>query len=132
MKYVLSLLLLVVLFNASYSQKLPKEYVSSASEAETLYRKRNFKEAIPLFQKAFTFNKGMATVLHRYELASCWAVLNQPDSAFVQLKRITDKGNFAGYSLISKDINFINLHNDSRWPVLLEKIQENADRTGKF
>lgn len=129
---ILITLLSILLYTKTHAQKVSREYALYADSAEQYYKKRNFKQAIPKFQKAFLMNKGMATVLHRYELASSWAILDQADSAFVQLKRIVEKGNFAGYDLISKDINFINLHNDKRWGPLLDKIITNGENSGKF
>ena len=132
MKFILSLCILIFSFFSVYSQALSKEYISATREAESFYKKRKYNEAIPIFQAAFIQNKNMASVLHRYELASCFSVLNQPDSAFVQLTRITEKGNFAGYDLISKDINFVNLRKDPRWDSLMEKIKKNAIDSGRF
>jgi hypothetical protein len=64
-------------------------------------------------------------VIHRYKLAASYTQINLIDSAFVQLERIATRGKFKEYEIISKDLLFFPLHNDSRWEAILEKVKAN-------
>lgn len=58
-----------------------------------------------------------------------------PDSAFVQLFRIAEKGNYTNYGHITTDPDLNSLHNDRRWARVIaivkankEKVETNLDK----
>jgi hypothetical protein len=125
-KYFALITLFVVCTEICMGQQGSVEYYQYTKKADALFMRNNYKEALQLYLLAFVANKDLAKVVHRYKAASFWAILNEPDSAFVQLYRIVDKSSFSNYELISADYNLLNLHDDPRWIPLLNKIKTRA------
>jgi hypothetical protein len=94
---------------------------------ENLFAKKKYREALTAYNTAIAANNDMGRVIHRYKVASCYALLGIPDSAFYQLDRIAIKGRFSGIALISNDYNFISLFNDARWERVLSIIRKNSE-----
>jgi hypothetical protein len=104
---------------------LSQQYVALTTKADSLFLKHNYIEAVNLYEDAFAGNYGLGKVIHRYKAASCNALLGKNDRAFEQLNIIATKGKFSNYDIISNDVSFIRLQNDSRWKPLLEIIDKN-------
>ncbi len=64
----------------------------------------------------------------RYNAACSWALANQPDSAFVQLFKIAEKGNYTNYGHITTDTDLNTLHNDERWNRVIEIVKSNKEK----
>jgi hypothetical protein len=105
---------------------IPADYPTLTKQADYFYDKKEFSKAIEGYTSAFVRNKDMGQVKHRYKLACCYVQTKQYDSAFVQLFRIAEKGQFYNYNTLAADSCFTPLHNDKRWPRLMERVQENA------
>lgn len=107
----------------TFAQSPIQQYDKLAEQADKFFFKKEYKKAVELYQTAIKTNNDQARVKHRYRLASAWTALSMPDSAFIQLYRIVEKGNFSEISLLENDIDFISLHKDTRWKTLLEKMR---------
>lgn len=106
-----------------FAQSTIQQYDKLAEQADKLFFKKEYKKAVELYQTAIKTNNDQARVKHRYRLAAAWTALSMPDSAFIQLYRIVEKGNFSEIALLEKDIDFFSLHEDKRWKALLERMR---------
>lgn len=106
-----------------FAQSTIQQYEKLSGQADKLFFKKEYKKAVELYQTAIRVNNDQARVKHRYRLAAAWTALSMPDSAFVQLYRIVEKGNFSEISLLERDIDFLSLHEDKRWKALLERMR---------
>lgn len=106
-----------------FAQSTVQQYDKLAEQGDKFFFKREYKKAVELYQTAIKTNNDQARVKHRYRLAAAWTALSMPDSAFVQLYRIVEKGNFSEISLLERDIDFFSLHEDGRWKALLERMR---------
>lgn len=126
LKFILTIVFILVIDNNSFAQsKFLNKYEYFSHLGDSLYRVQQPEKAIIYYNLAINANNGMAKVIHRYNLASCYSLQGKIDSAFIQLNRIIEKVNFSGYELISLDRAFFNLHNDSRWRPLLKRVEKN-------
>ncbi|MCB7482136.1 DUF6624 domain-containing protein [Christiangramia sediminis] len=123
---ILSALLSLLSFNSSYSQDKEK-YNDLVNKARDLYENEDYKLAAEKYSEAFTAwgDKGYNT--HRYYAASAWALAKEPDSAFVQLFRIAEKGNYSSYGQISTDPALEELNCYDRWAEVLAMIKKNKE-----
>jgi len=64
----------------------------------------------------------------RYNAACSWALANQPDSAFVQLFKIAENGNYTNYGHITTDTDLNTLHNDERWNKVIGIVKANKEK----
>jgi hypothetical protein len=60
----------------------------------------------------------------RYDAAWAWALMKAPDSAFYHLNIIASDSWNTLYESIKDDDSFLPLHNDSRWPLILERLKK--------
>ncbi|TAJ54182.1 MAG: hypothetical protein EPO58_09295 [Chitinophagaceae bacterium] len=120
------LTIFLLAFKVTLFSQLPlKEYEDSTAKAYKLFQKKKYAEAVSIYSKTFILNAGMGKVIDRYRTASCWALLNNSDSAFFHLDKIAGKGKFGEFELISADYNFLGLQKDPRWEIIMEKIKLN-------
>jgi hypothetical protein len=103
------------------------QYNLLASKADSLFWVKLYKEAAFTYSLAFSKNKDMGAVKHRYAAATCWALSLVPDSAFYQLNRIATKGGYMDYNQITTDVNFSKLKEDKRWSPLIEQVLRNKE-----
>jgi hypothetical protein len=131
--YIFTFLIFVtnIVYSQQNSQNVSSLYLDYSKKADDSYLNNNFIEAVKFYKLAFDANGGVGRVIHRYNLASCWANLDKPDSAFVQLERIAEKGNFSNVELISMDFNLKKLHSNVRWKPLIERIKRNNNLKNK-
>jgi hypothetical protein len=129
MKKIILITFLIFSFAESFSQQVSKAYEEYVQKADLLFNEKEYSKAAQLYSLAFDANGGLGKVRHRYKAAACWTQLSKPDSAFVQLNKIAGRGNFTDYELLSMDVDFMPLHNDPRWPVLIEKVRQNQVKT---
>jgi tetratricopeptide (TPR) repeat protein len=107
------------------SQPASHSYQTDTNKADSFFDAKKYDSAVQLYTKAFNENNDLGKSGHRYKAAVCYAMLKRIDNAFIQLNKISAAGKFANYDLISKDINFINLHSDKRWQEVLLRVKEN-------
>jgi hypothetical protein len=114
-----------MLTGMTYAQQNLVAYNEHTQLADSFFSQRNYKKAVQSYSTAFIINGDMGKVIHRYRAASCWALLENKDSAFFQLQRAVEKGKFSAYDLIKADVNLLTLHQDERWEPLLNKVADN-------
>jgi len=61
----------------------------------------------------------------RYNAACCWAKLNNKDSAFYQLSRISKVSTYSDYDKFESEEALTILHSDTRWKVIIDKLKTN-------
>jgi hypothetical protein len=127
-------LLLSVVFPLTISSNLmgqtpPKEYFDNIKKADSLYENKDFKTSADYYSKAFAINNGKGLYADRYNAACSWSLCNNKDSAFFNLYRIAEKGNYSDYKHITSDQDLTNLHGDSRWATLINMIQKNKEKS---
>ena len=100
-------------------------YSKLISKADSLYYAKEYLKSAQTFNYAFLMNNDMGLVKDRYNAACSWALSNYADSAFSQLFRIVDKGNFKDDVNLLGDPDLKSLQTDSRWKLLLQKVIAN-------
>ena len=103
-------------------------YEQLTRKADSFFMLRQFSAAVKLYMIAFKNNSDRGQVAHRYKAACCYTQLNEADSAFEQLFRIADKGNYYNYIEIQDERYLMPLQKDNRWTTLLKLIKSNAEK----
>jgi len=98
------------------------------SIAHKLQTNNQHKEAAIVFTKAFLSNGNRGTLDDRYDAARAWTRAEYPDSAFYQLFRIAEKGNFTEYKRLTTEKDFQPLHALPKWNMLTELVLSNKQR----
>ena len=111
--------------NFCLSQKNIIEYDKLIRIADSNFKSNNYRDAVNYYSKAFEKN-GLGKVKDRYKAAICYAILNNVDSSFVQLIRISFTGKYSNYQEIINEQKFTPLQGDPRWVGILEKIKRNS------
>ena len=125
----LILAIILGLFASNFSFSQDKDvYNVLVNEAWNLYQAEDYKHSAEKYSKAFIAwgNKGYN--FHRYNAARAWAIAKEPDSAFVQLFRIANKGHYSRYGRISTDPDLEELNCDDRWAKVLRIVKENKEK----
>jgi hypothetical protein len=123
---VLTILSLLA-FNSSFGQDLTK-YSKIIKEALSLYESKEYLKSGEMYSDAFDALGGKGMVNDRYNAACSWALANKPDSAFVQLFKIAENGNYTNYGHITTDTDLNSLHNDERWTKVIEIVKANKEK----
>ena len=116
---VLVSLILPEVCNCQNIKDVPKAYFDFIKKADSLFSIKKYGEAAAVYSRAFEATGGQGKVKDRYSAASCWALADNPDSAFYQLFRIAINGKYTKYEEIEKDPNLLSLHDDKRWESLI-------------
>lgn len=128
-------LLLFLLFFAPFYNNLFAQsdsiYQACIKKADSLYYNKEFLKSAETFSAAFMYNNDRGLVRDRYYAACSWALSNNKDSAFYQLYRIAEKGNFKDYLNLSSDKDLQSLHEDERWKILVEKVKSNLEKNNR-
>jgi hypothetical protein len=126
-KLILITLLGLFLSNYTFGQNQEK-YTELTNEAWTLYQNKEYLLSAQKYAEAFFFFffKGMTT--DRYNAACSCALVNEADSAFVQLFKIAEKGNYTNLGHITTDSDLNTLHNDKRWSDVIEIVKSNKEK----
>lgn len=119
-----NIFLLILCLN-TYSQDFSKKYTDLIKKAANYYQAKNYKSAAIAYSMAFKSNDNIANVSDRYNAASCWALANEPDSAFYHLNFIINYQDFSKYDVIKNDVDLRVLHKDKRWGQLLKAVEKN-------
>ena len=124
---VLTTILSLFLFNFSFGQDQEK-YVELTKEAWSLYEKKEYLMSAQKYAEAFIVLGGKGIVNDRYNAACSWALANEIDSAFVQLFKIAQNGNYTNLGHITTDTDLNSLHNDKRWYEVIEIVKSNKEK----
>jgi len=112
-----------------YGQTAPPEYYPLVTEAETLYKAKDYLNSGLKYSAAFQTFGGLGYSNNRYDAACSWAMADNADSAFYNLQRIVDRAGFSEYRRITTDTDLKGLHNDVRWTTLLAQIKQNKEKS---
>ena len=105
------------------------KYALLVKQADSLYNARDYKNSAQTYSEAFKSNDWKGYPNDRYNAACSWALAGIKDSAFFNLQRIAEQGNYADYDHISTDKDLNSLHSDKRWKLLLQRVKENKERS---
>jgi hypothetical protein len=125
MKAIIIFLLISI---TAFSQSLPKEYTTLITKAYSYYNAKDYKNSATTYSKAFEANGWKGQPTDRYNAACSWALVGNKDSAFFQLYRIAEKGNYQNYGHIKTDEDLATLCQDERWQPLLAIVKQNKDK----
>ncbi|MCB0410219.1 MAG: hypothetical protein KDD29_08360, partial [Flavobacteriales bacterium] len=120
---VLTILSLFV-FNFTFGQDREK-YSELIKTAWSLYESKDYLKSGEKYSEAFVALGGKGMVNDRYNAACSWSLASKPDSAFIQLFKIAEKGNYTNYGHITTDADLNSLHRDERWSKVIEIVKAN-------
>lgn len=123
----ISAILTILIFNFSFGQNQEK-YATLIKKAWNLYQTKEYKQSAKEYSKAFYFLGNKSNMSDRYNAACSWALAKETDSSFVQLFKISEKGNYSNYEHITTDQDLYNLHSDHRWGKVLKIVKANKER----
>ncbi len=118
-----SVLCLVSGFTA-FSQR-PALYDAHIRKAEAFLAAKEYPAAAREYSAAFESLGWKGYQEDRYNAARAWAMSGVPDSAFINLFRITEKLKFDNLDAVTSEPDFGSLHPDARWTDLCAKIRAN-------
>lgn len=116
----------IVLFLNSYAQN-SENYSKLIAEGDQLYDSQEYLKSAQAYSTAFRENGDIGNVNDRYNSACSWALADIPDSSFVQLFRIAEKGKYSNLSHISTDPDLNSLHGKKRWDKVIAIVTENKE-----
>lgn len=128
MKQITFILALVLTTALTFGQNIPKAYFDLVKKADSLYNAKDYKNSAKQYSDAFKVNDWKGLPDDQYNAACTWSLASVPDSAFFYLERIATKSNYTDYGHITTDQDLYLLHNDNRWPPLLEVVKKNKDK----
>ena len=117
--------LIVVLFLSICTMTVvaqKKTYDTFTRDADSLLQAKNFKQAATSFSEAFKANNWKGRIDHRYSAARAWSMAGVADSAFHNLFRIANSGQYVNYERLISEPDLMSLHKDKRWTPLIEMI----------
>ena len=114
-------------FNCTFGQNQEK-YAELTKEAWKLYEEKEYLISAQKYAEAFIALGGKGIVNDRYNAACSWALANEADSAFVQLFKIAQNGNYTNLGHITTDADLNILHNDKRWGDVIEIVKSNKEK----
>jgi hypothetical protein len=123
---ILTILCLFV-FNFTFGQDRNK-YSELIKSALSLYDSKDYLKSGEKYSEAFCALSGKGMVDDRYNAACSWTLANKPDSAFVQLFKIAENGNYTNYGHITTDSDLNSLHNDERWAKVIAIVKANKEK----
>ncbi|MFN7115286.1 MAG: DUF6624 domain-containing protein [Saprospiraceae bacterium] len=124
MKTILLFSFLLLAISYNYAQT----YAELITRGDSLYQAKDFIHSARAYNEAFRVNGDKGNVNDRYNAACSWALAGQPDSAFVQLFRIAEKGNYTNYNHLTKDSDLNSLHSDERWKKVTALVLQNKEK----
>lgn len=113
--------------SAAFGQDVPSEYLSFSRKADSLLKAGDNKNAALAYSSAFRTLGNKGYLHERYNAACAWALCGVPDSAFDCLDRIVRNKVLTDFKKLEAENDFTSLHNDKRWPELVELCK--ADHT---
>lgn len=126
--FLISFLFCAITANAQKGFPNYYEYIRLASEGDSLYKARDFRNAAIRFLAAANIKveKGVGISPNDmyYNAACSFALVKKTNDAFDCLSRLVN-GNYSDYEGIIADPDFNNLHGDKRWDTVVAQIREN-------
>ena len=113
-------------FSCTFGQNQEK-YTELIKEALKLYDEKEYLMSAQKYAEAFIAFGGKGIVNDRYNAACSWALASEADSAFVQLFKIAQNGNYTNLGHIITDTDLNILHNDKRWNDVIEIVKSNKE-----
>lgn len=101
------------------------KYSALAKEAFKLYEAKDYRNASKRYSEAFKVTGVKIRASDRYYAACSWALVGEPDSAFVQLFEIAEKGMFSNLAHITSNTDLNSLHGDRRWEKVIQAVKAN-------
>lgn len=105
-----------------------ENYATLISEGDQLYDSKDYLKSAQTYNAAFRGNGDKGNVNDRYNSACSWALAGVPDSAFVQLFRIAEKGNYSNLNHITNDSDLNSLHGLKKWEDLIVRVSANKNK----
>jgi len=102
-------------------------YTELIAAGDKFYNKKDFLNAANYYVKAFKANSDLGTVDDRLKTACCFSMLNNKDSAFVQLFRIVVKGHYTNLTELNSIEYLKPLYQDKRWQEVISLITKNRN-----
>ncbi|MDP2040447.1 MAG: hypothetical protein Q8S14_00520 [Algoriphagus sp.] len=125
-KLTIFTILFLFAYNHIFGQDREK-YTELITTAWKLYESKDYLMSGEKYSEAFVALGGRGMVNDRYNAACSWALANKLDSAFVQLFKIAENGNYTDYGHMTKDTDLNSLHHDKRWAKVIEIVKANKE-----
>lgn len=119
------IILLMLSFTANAQSPAYSEWVNKAS---SFYQAKQYQQCADAYTRAFAAFEGKGFTNDRYDAACCWAQAGNNDSAFYQLERVANKGNFKDLNHLITDADLKNLYSDKRWQPLCDVVKANKEK----
>jgi len=100
-------------------------YPQLIKDAQILSEKGEYRNSGQKYKQAFELLGGKGLIKDRYDAAVNWSLANEKDSAFYELFKIANNGNYTDLIYICSDENLEYLHSDPRWNDVIEIITQN-------
>lgn len=126
-KFLLLTVTCLLLFTNAFGQDHEK-YNELTEKALSLYDSKDYRASAETYAQAFVALGGKGVVTDRYDAACSWALASRPDSAFIQLFKIAENGNYSNYDHITTDIDLNTLHQDDRWAIVIAIVKANKEK----
>ncbi len=110
------------------SAQSAEEYSELIKEAWALYESEDYLKSAQKYSEAFVAFGNRGVVSDRYNVACSWALAGKPNSAFVQLFKIAEKGNYSNVNHLLTDSDLKSLHKDERFGKIAEIVAENREK----
>ena len=101
------------------------DYNGVISTCDKFYKKKDFKNAANCYVQAFNDNNDLGKVDDRLKAACCFSMIDNKDSAFIQLYRIVVKGGYTNIEELNSIEYLKSLHKDKRWEDIIGLINKN-------
>lgn len=103
-------------------------YDSLVTQASGFYEQKAYKASAEKYAEAFASFGGKGFPLDRYNAACSWALAGIPDSAFIQLFKISSNGSYTNLEHISSDTDLLSLHTDKRWKKVIKQVRKSKEK----
>lgn len=131
---ILNILIVIICLNKNTEAQNPtKEYFKLTNKADSLYKAKDYKKSALAYSLAFNANKGKGSLDDRYKAACSWARAGVSDSAFANLFKVANYGNYINQNYnLQGDRDLLSLHKDARWNSLIELAKQNKIKTESY
>ena len=103
-------------------------YAKFVAQGDSLYQRGEYVESARTYSKAFAALGNKGTTTDRYNAACSWALAGEADSAFVQLFKIAQNGNYTNYNHLTVDKDLESLYGDPRWEEVKALVKANKEK----
>ncbi|MBI1836733.1 MAG: hypothetical protein HYR91_05655 [Flavobacteriia bacterium] len=131
MKLILISISICYSFLAISQEENMSKYDSLINLALKQYELKEYKASAELYSKAFKSIGWKSYPRDKYNAACTWSLANQPDSAFYYLTKIVTKLKYNDLNAITSDKDFISIHDDKRWKLIIKEVKKNKAEVEK-